>query len=101
MCLHDTVQKRKLYIVHCTLQYIGKSEIKVSERLSEHRGYVKNKIYSQPTGEHFNLPGHSLSDMILTVIEKVKVPEKSYIEEREHYFIRLFNTFYNGINKMP
>ena len=63
--------------------------------------YIKNKILSQPTGEHFNLAGHSLSDRTITVIEKVKKQETNYIKERESYFIRLFNTYYNGINKMP
>ena len=86
---------------NCQQTYIGKTERKIVDRFSEHRGYVKNKIISQPTGEHFNLPGHSLSDMTITVIEKVKKQETNYIKERESYFIRLFNSYYNGINKMP
>ena len=33
---------------------------------------VNNKILSQPTGQHFNLPGHSLANMNVTILEKVK-----------------------------
>ena len=37
--------------------------------------------------------------MKITVIEKIKKNDKSYKEERETYFIALFNTFYRGMNK--
>ena len=32
-------------------------------RVSEHLGYTKSDKYSEPSGEHLNLPGHTLSDM--------------------------------------
>ena len=84
---------------NCRQKYIGQTERKMSERFSEHRGYVNRKIISQPTGQHFNSPGHSISDMKVTVIEKIKKTDKMYREERETYFIALFNTFYRGLNK--
>ena len=84
---------------NCRKRYIGQTERKLSDRFSEHRGYVNRKILSQPTGQHFNSPGHSISDMKITVIEKIKKNDKSYREERETYFIALFNTFYRGMNK--
>ena len=81
--------------------YIGETERDLSERFSEHRGYVKQKVLSQPTGLHFNMPGHALSDMKVTVVEKVKKIDKNYRIERERYFIRYFNTFYDGMNRAP
>ena len=78
---------------NCRKRYIGQTERKLSDRFSEHR--VNRKILSQ----HFNSPGHSISDMKITVIEKIKKNDKSYREERETYFIALFNTFYRGMNK--
>ena len=56
----------------CKERYIGKTERELRERISEHRGYIYNKKVSMATGEHFNLPGHQLSDMKVTIIDKVK-----------------------------
>ena len=55
----------------------------------------------QPTGRHFNLKGHSLSNMNVTVLENVKKKDIYYRKERESYFIRKFNTYYEGMNGMP
>ena len=41
-------------------------------RLMEHRGYISKNDTSKATGEHFNLPGHSLSDLTVTTLEQVK-----------------------------
>ena len=47
---------------------------------SEYCVYCISKQDRQsPTSEPLNLPGYSLSDTILTVIEKVKIPERAYI----------------------
>ena len=54
---------------------------------------------SQPSGAHFNLPGHSLANLKATIIEQVLKKEDDYRKEREHFFINTFNTFYNGMNK--
>ena len=85
----------------CKHKYIGETERKLIERISEDRGYIYNKILSQATGAHFNLPGHSLSDMMVTILEKVKSQDELYRKERESYHIRKFNTFYRGINRKP
>ena len=37
--------------------------------------------------------------MKVRIIEKIKKEDKCYREERERYFISLFNTFYRGMNK--
>ena len=65
------------------------------------RPHIHNKVTSQATGDHFNLPGHSLRDMKVIILEKVKVNDEIYIKERESYHIRKLNTFYKGINKKP
>ena len=69
--------------------------------MSQHRGYVNNRNLNQPTGYHFNQPGHSISDMRITVLEKVKHKDELYRREREKYFINKFDTFKNGMNKQP
>ena len=79
--------------------YIGETKRFLKFRLDNHRGCIVNKHLSEATGEHFNLPGHSLADVSVTAIEKVKENNTLYRKEREEYFIRLFNTYHNGINK--
>ena len=93
-----------IYMIECNLdkckkRYIGETDRKLKERITEHKGYINNKILSQPTGQHFNLPGHSISNMKIAIIEKVKKPDTFYRKEREKYHIRKFNTFYEGMNK--
>ena len=41
-------------------------------RFADHRGYINNQDETQATGKHFNSPGHSLADLSITVLEKVK-----------------------------
>ena len=63
-------------------------------RLSDHRGYIYNKDRTKATCLHFNLPGHSLADLSITVIEQVKKNDLIYRKEREELHIRRFDTLY-------
>ena len=85
----------------CKLKYIGESERSIKDRISEHITYIRTKNKSQATGEHFNLPGHSLHDMEAIGLEIVYKKDILYRKERESYLIRKFNTFRKGINKQP
>lgn len=88
-----------IFCEHCRMQYIGESERTLQERFSEHRAYVTNKYLTKATGAHFNLPGHSISDMKVTILEKVHSQDPLVRKEREELFIRKFNTKYRGMNK--
>ena len=79
--------------------YIGQTERILKNRILEHRGYISKHDTSKATGDHFNLPGHSLSDFTVTILEQVKNNDQMYREEREHYYIRKFNTYYRGLNR--
>ena len=81
-------------------KYIGETERKLKDRICEHIGY-KNDKFDKATGHHFNLPGHSLSDMKVTVLENVHKRDPEYRKEKESYLIRIFNTFHQGLNKKP
>ena len=86
---------------NCNQRYVGETERELKERMKEHIGYAKNNIITNATGEHFNLPGHSFQNMKFTIIEKVKQKDTIYRQEREKYHIMKFNTFYDGMNRMP
>ena len=67
--------------------------------LSDHRGYINQQIVSVTTGDHFNLPGHSLANLKVSILEAVKKKYILYRKERETYFINKFNTYFHGLNK--
>ena len=67
--------------------------------MSEHIGFVITKKLDKATGGHFNLPGHSISNMKVTMLEKMKTSDTIHRKEREKTLIRKFNTLYHGINK--
>ena len=96
-----------IYLIECSKEYckenryIGESGRPLRYRLADHRGYVRNKNTSQATGAHFNLPGHSLDNMSITIIEQVRMRDKAYRKERESYHINKFNTYYGGMNRKP
>ena len=85
---------------NCTKrQYIGKTTDPLTKRFGAHRGYVRNKLLAKATGAHFNLPGHQMSDMSITVVEKIYNDNPLFLREREAVNINLFNVKDKGINK--
>ena len=65
----------------------------------EHIGYVENKKLNEPTGKHFNLPGHNITMMEITLLEKIWSSSPNLRKIRESKFIQDFDSFYNGINQ--
>ena len=64
------------YLIECKKEqckecYIGESSRPLKERVKEHVDYIKRLFPTQATGQHFNMPGHDLSNMTITIIEKV------------------------------
>ena len=84
---------------NCGKTYIGETKRYLKSRLDDHWGYIVNRLTNTATGDHFTQPGHSLADLQVTALEKVKKNNTLYRKERGEYFIRKFNTFHNGINK--
>ena len=97
ICTNQSCQNKNKH----QLKYIGETERKLKDRICEHIGYINTKKKDKATGNHFNLPGHSLSDMRVTVLETVHKSDQEYRKERETYLIRKFNTFHQGLNKKP
>ena len=77
----------------CNVQYIGESERTLQDRFSEHKGYVVNQKLNKTTGEHYNIKGHKVSDMQVTILEKIFSSETAFRKERENYFIMKMNTY--------
>ena len=50
-------------------------------------------------GAHYNGPGHKVSDMSVTILEKVHSKDPMVLAVREAYWIRRFNTKHRGVNR--
>ena len=73
--IEDTVNcqtKKCIYYWTCTKsnckdhpenEYVGRSKRRFQDRYSEHRDYPKADNTSEPSGEHFTLPGHDVSQL--------------------------------------
>ena len=84
----------------CGQQYIGQTQNSLKDRFNQHRGYVNNKKLEKATGLHFNLAGHSISDMHVTIVEKVHSRDEFIRKRRESHYIQKFNTKHKGINRI-
>ena len=82
---------------NCRQLYIGKTERKLKERLSEHKGSVRRKE-KNVIGVHFNGPGHSVENLKISAIEKVYARGEEIILKRESLWINLFEAEYQGLN---
>ena len=94
--------KNAVYCINCKkckMQYIGETDRTLQSRFSEHRGYVANQHLAKATGHHFNLPGHSIADMEVTILEKIFSLDAQYRKAREKMHIQNFNTKYKGMNQ--
>jgi hypothetical protein len=83
----------------CCEQYIGETTKTLAQRFSQHRGYVRNKGLTKATGAHFNLPGHTIADMKVTIVEKISSDDPKLREIRESQFYGKFGTKWKGMNR--
>ena len=91
-----------IYILECEKCkkfYIGETGRMLKARLSDHRGYINQQVFSVTTGDHINIPGHSLANLKVSILEAVKKNYYLYRKERETYFNNKFNTYYHGLNR--
>ena len=59
-----------------------------------------NQKINKATGQHFNQKGHKVSDMRVSILEKIFSSDAGVRKEREKYFISKMNTKYKGMNKV-
>ena len=98
----NCISSNVIYLIQCTKcsqQYIGQTGRQFKQRIMEHVNYVKNSKLTEPTGFHFNLPGHDVSMLRATILEQCKLNSRMYRETREEYFINLFKTKLLGMNR--
>ena len=67
----------------------------------DYKQHVRSERLEEPSGHHFNTPGHSLSHLAGLVLEHVRNPDPFVLKAREFLYIQKFDTFNNGLNKRP
>ena len=68
----DCQSSNLIYCINCDRcreQYIGETGKTLSQRFAQHRGYVRNNIAEKANGAHYNIPGHTMADMKITILE--------------------------------
>ena len=75
-CVHLIECKKE----NCNMKYIGETKRILKFRVAEHKGYITNQDETKATGKHFNTPGHSLSDLSITILE---IQEMNSTEKKE------------------
>ena len=80
-----------IYLISCRIcgiQYIGEMKNSFKKRFYGHRSTVKTQKLDTPVGQHFNLPSHSISDMIFQGIEALANRRESVRLSREKIWIK-------------
>ena len=99
---HTCEDRNIVYIINCKKckqQYIGETHKTLKDRMLEHLGYVRREEVQKATGSHFNQPGHQMSDMSISVFERINNYDPQYRKTRESYWIEQFDLLRKGINR--
>ena len=99
-----------LYVVSCKKgpsckennQYVGETGKSAEVRCSQHRDTIVQNCHlntSKPVGEHFRGPGHSISNMVFTPVEKIFSENVFVRKAREKQMINKYDMITYGLNK--
>ena len=70
------------------------------DRYYQHRSYISNKNMETPAGSHFNSRGHSIGDLEMLPIEKVRPANNPHVRKcREKMWINLYQAVQHGENR--
>ena len=93
-----------IYSISCkkcpTIEYIGQTSQSAAKRFYSHRSDITNKKVDKPVPEHFNRPGHSVSDMLFLPFEKLRKSDATMLNVRERFWINKKETLINGLNRI-
>lgn len=86
-------------MIHCPcgLAYIGKTNRKLKQRISEHKSTIRRNDQDYPVAVHFNDAHHDISTLWSIGIEQVKLPPRGgnhvrLLQQREAYWINTLQT---------
>ena len=89
----------------CRQQYCGKTVSEFRTRMYQHRVSVTGTDgktrpdLDKAIGAHYNGPGHKVSDMSVTILEKVWNTDPMFLAVREEFWINKMNSKHRGMNR--
>uniref|UniRef100_A0A452ID09 Uncharacterized protein n=1 Tax=Gopherus agassizii TaxID=38772 RepID=A0A452ID09_9SAUR len=69
------------------------------KRINGHKSDIRNGNIQKPVGEHFNLPGHTIADLKVAILQQKNFRTRLQRETAELQFICKFDTISSGLNK--
>ena len=96
--------KNVIYLITCTkceVQYVGLTRQKIKEHIAQHIRHIKNNSLSTYLVQHFNNNDHSISDLIVKIIDYLPETKDNVNElfDLENYWMRTLNSVYPfGLN---
>ena len=98
MCVSSVTFLQNLNLsLHCLADFINKSTKLLNlpnQTITTTRTGKKKAV-----PEHFNGPGHSISDMLFVPFEKIMNRDETLLKSREEYWIRRKLSYEKGINR--
>ncbi|XP_065445349.1 uncharacterized protein LOC135982467 isoform X2 [Chrysemys picta bellii] len=92
-----------IYAIMCqqcpSAMYIGQTGQSLRKRINGHKSDIRNGNIHKAVSEHFNLPGHSITDLKVTIIEQKNFRNRLQRETAELKFICKFNIINLGLNR--
>ena len=101
----DCMTQNVIYLISCNkqdnscssgIQYVGETARRLCDRFQEHRGTITNPSQlgtTKPVGAHFQQPGHTVRDLKIIPIEKIRSLDPYVRKIRESYYIKKLDTF--------
>ena len=83
-------------------QYCGETGKSAEERFTGHRDTITQQCHintTLPVGEHFRMPGHSVSDMVFMPVERIFSSNVFVRKARERNLINQLDLFSNVLNR--
>ncbi|XP_038062839.1 uncharacterized protein LOC119733315 [Patiria miniata] len=92
-----------IYLISCRvcgIQYVGQTKSALDRCFIGHRAMVNQKQLQDPVGDHFKLPKHSISDMMLQGIESLGCCEdlSFRLSRKKEWMKRLRTVTPHGLN---
>ena len=81
------------------LKYTEKTTDTAAIGFIAHQSNVRTLKFSKAISEHFNRPGHSISDMKFLPFEKIYNKDETLLASREEYWIMKKENYEKGINR--
>ncbi|XP_050781640.1 uncharacterized protein LOC127035616 [Gopherus flavomarginatus] len=78
---------------------IGQTGQSLRKRINGHKSDIRNGNIQKPVGEHFNLPGHTIADLKVAILQQKNFRTRHQRETAELQFICKFDTISSGLNK--